>query len=246
MHPLHDIRGGRGVAPLPAIDGSETGGTTCGSRASEPKLNERCTVVVMGRTAVRALLGAGLLFGIFAMAAEVRAAGEVVVTVSPSEVVVGEPVEVLLRTFVPIEREGTLPQSNVREPYPAPSGFWNVLMPWDDYPFDVVAQHDGDADVAVQLARDLSDATLWRGTVSLPSAGTWTIWVRNFPGTEPGATTTVMVRPAGSAATASPPPDATTTGQASIDPRPVALIASLVGLVIGVLAAMAWKRRAAS
>lgn len=146
------------------------------------------------------------------MAAEVRAAGEVVVAVSPSEVEVGKPVEVLLRTFVPIEREGTLPQSSVREPYPAPSGFWNVLMPWDDYPFDVVAQHDGDADVAVQLARDPSDATLWRGSVSLPSTGTWTIWVRNFPGKEPGSTTTVTVRPGGSTATASPPPDATTTG----------------------------------
>lgn len=192
-----------------------------------------------------ALLGAGLLIGNLALAAEVRAAGEVVVSVSPSEVEVGEPVEVLLRTFVPIEREGTLPQSSVREPYPAPSGFWNVLMPWDDYPFDVVAQHDGDADVAVQLARDPSDSTLWRGSVSLPSAGTWTIWVRNFPGTEPGATTAVTVRPGGSNATGSPPSNAT-TGQASIDARPVALIAALVGLVVGVLATLAWRRRPAS
>lgn len=170
----------------------------------------------------------------------------VVVAVSPSEVEVGEPVEVLLGRFVPIEREGALPQSSVREPHPAPSGFWNVLMPWDDYPFDVDAQHDGAADVAVQLARNPSDATLWRGSVSLPSAGTWTIWVRNFPGKEPGSTTTVTVRPGGSAATASPPPDATTTGQASIDARPVALIAALVGLVVGVLAALAWRRRPAS
>lgn len=200
----------------------------------------------MERTAVRALLGAGLLVGTFAMAAEVRAAGEVVVAVSPSEVEVGEPVEVLLRTFVPIQREGVLPGTSPREPYPAPSGFWNLLYPWDDYPFDVVAQHDGDADVAVQLARDPSDATLWRGSVSLPSAGTWTIWVRNFPGKEPGATTTVTVRPGGSAATVSSPADATTTGQASIDARPVALIAALVGLVVGVLAALAWRRRSAS
>lgn len=198
----------------------------------------------MGRMAVCALLGAGLLVGNLALAAEVRAAGEVVVSVSPSEVEVGEPVEVLLRTFVPIEREGTLPQSSFREPYPAPSGFWNVLMPWDDYPFDVVAQHDGDADVAVQLVRDPSDSTLWRGSVTLPSAGTWTIWVRNFPGTEPGATTAVTIRPSGSNATASPSSNAT-TGQASIDARPVALIAALVGLVV-VLAALAWRRRPAS
>ncbi len=176
------------------------------------------------------------------MATEVRAAGEVVVAVSPSEVEVGEPVEILLRTFVPIERQGTLPRSSVREPYPAPSGFWNVLMPWDEYAFDVVAQHDGDADVAIQLARDPSDSTLWRGSVSLPSAGTWTVWVRNFPGKEPGSTTTVTVRPGGSGATASPPPNATTTGQASIEAGPAALIAALAGLVFGVLVARAWRR----
>jgi len=176
------------------------------------------------------------------MATEVRAAGEVVVAVSPSEVEVGEPVEILLRTFVPIERQGTLPRSSVREPYPAPSGFWNVLMPWDEYAFDVVAQHDGDADVAIQLARDPSDSTLWRGSVSLPSAGTWTVWVRNFPGKEPGSTTTVTVRPGGSGATASPPPNATTTGQASIEAGPAALIAALAGLVVGVLVARAWRR----
>jgi hypothetical protein len=214
-------------------------------RESEPKLNERCTVV-MGRIAVRALLGAGLLVGSLGMAAEVRAAGEVVLAVSPSEVEVGEPVEVLLRTFVPIQREGVLPGASPREPYPAPSGFWNLLYPWDDYPFDVVAQHEGDSDVPVSLARDASDATLWRGFVSLPKAGTWTIWVRNFPRKEPGSTTTVTVRPGGSAATASPPADATTTGQESITAAPAAVIGALVGIVVGVLAALAWRRRPAS
>jgi hypothetical protein len=115
-------------------------------------------------------------------------------------------------------------------------------MPWDDYPFDVVAQHDGDADVAVQLAR--LDALA--GQRSLPSAGTWTIWVRNFPGQEPGSTTTVTVRPGASAATAAPAPNATTTtGQASIEAGP-ALIAALVGLVVGALSARAWTRRPAS
>jgi hypothetical protein len=200
----------------------------------------------MGRIAVRALLGAGLLVGSLATAAEVRAAGEVVVAVSPAEVEVGEPVEVLLRTFVPIGRQGILPQSSAREPYPAPSGFWNVLFPWDDYPFDVVAQHAGDADVPVELARDPSDSTLWRGFASLPSAGTWTIWVRNFPGKEPGSTTTVTVRPGGPVATASPPPNTTPTGQSSIEAGPVALTAALVGLVVGVLVALAWRRRPAS
>ncbi len=72
--------------------------------------------------------------GSLALAAEVRAASEVVVAVSQSEVEVGEPIEVLLRTFVPIERQGILPQSSAREPYPAPSGFWNVLMRWRQRP----------------------------------------------------------------------------------------------------------------
>lgn len=194
---------------------------------------------------MRVLVSVGLLAVTLATASVARAAGEVVVAVSPSEVGVGEPVEVLLRTFVPIQREGVLPGTKPREPYPAPSGFWNLLYPWDDYPFDVVAQHDGDADVAVQLARDPSDSTLWRGSVSLPSAGTWTVWVRNFPGKEPGSTTTVTVR-GGSATTASLPPTATTTGQASIEAGPAALIAAVVGLVVGALAALAWRRRPAS
>lgn len=176
------------------------------------------------------------------MAAEVRAAGEVVLAVSPSEVEVGEPVEVLLRTFVPIQREGVLPGTSPREPYPAPSGFWNLLYPWDDYPFDVTAQHEGDSDIPVSLARDASDSTLWRGFVSLPKAGTWTIWVRNFPGKEPGSTTTVTVRPGGSDATTSPPVNATTRGPESIEAGPAALVGALVGLAVGAVA-LGWRRR---
>jgi hypothetical protein len=180
------------------------------------------------------------------MAVEVRAAGEVVLAVSPSEVEVGEPVEVLLRTFVPIGREGVLPGTSPREPYPAPSGFWNLLYPWDDYPFDVVAQHEGAIDIPVSLARDPSDSTLWRGFVSLPTAGTWTIWNRNFPDTEPGSTTTVTVR-GGSAATASPPPvNATTTGPTWITAAPATLIGALAGLVVGAILALAWRRRPTS
>lgn len=198
----------------------------------------------MGRIAVRGLLGFCLLVGSLSLASDVRAAGAVVVAVSPSEVGVGEPVEVLLRTFVPIERQGILPGTNPREPYPVSSGYWNVLIPWDDYPFDVVARHDGDADVPVILVRDPSDSTLWRGFVSLSSAGMWTIWVRNFPGQEPGSTATVTVRPGVSATTAAPASNATiTTGRATIEAGPAALIAALAGLV-GVLIALAWRRRA--
>jgi hypothetical protein len=181
------------------------------------------------------------------MAAEVRGAGEVVVTVSPSEVEVDEPVEVLLRTFLVVGRSDlSLPFESPIEPYPVASGVWNILYSWPDYPFDVVAQHEGDADVAVSLARDPADSTVWRGSVSLPSPGMWTIWVRNFPGKEPGSTTTVTVRgESAPTATASPPSNAT-TGQASIEAGPAALIAAIVGLVVGVLGALAWRRRPAS
>ena len=223
-------------------------GTARWSQQSEPGLNERCTVVVMGRAAVRALLGAGLLAGSLAMAAGVRAAGEVVVAVSPSEVEVGEPVEVLLRTFRIIDQSDlSLPFESPIEPYPVASGAWNILYSWADYPFDVVAQHEGDTDVRVALTRDPSDSTLWRGTMSLPSAGTWTIWVRNFPDKEPGSTTTVTVRPGRSAPAASPPPvSAPTTGTASVEAAPAAFIGVLVGLVVGALVAFAWRRRPTS
>jgi hypothetical protein len=200
----------------------------------------------MVRTAIRALVVVGVLAASLVIAGGARAAGEVVLAVSPSEVGIGEPVEVLLRTFVPIGREGTLPQSRAREPYPAPSGYWNVLFPWDDYPFDVVAQHEGDADVPVRLARDPSDSTLWRGFVSLPGPGTWAIWVRNFPGKEPGSTTMVTVRPGGSAASAPSIPvnaAASATGTVAIEAGPAALIGGFLGLVVGVLLARAWRRR---
>ena len=198
------------------------------------------------RRTVRVFVSVGVLAVTLATVSVARAAGEVAAAVSPSEVRVLEPVEVLVRTFVPIQREDVLPGPSPRGPYPAPSGFWNLLYPWDDYPFDVVAQHEGDPDVPVSLARDPSDSTLWRGFVSLPKAGTWTIWVRNFPGKEAGSATTVTVRPGGSAATASPPPNATTTGQAASEAASAALIGALLGLVGGALLAMAWRRRPTS
>jgi hypothetical protein len=202
----------------------------------------------MVRTSFRVLMGAVLLVVSLATALEARAAGDVVVTVSPSVVGVGEPVEVLLRTFLPIERAGTLPQSSAREPYPAPSGYWNVLFPWDDYPFDVVAWRENDRDIAIALARDPSDATLWRGMVSLPAAGTWTIWVRNFPGRQVGSTTTVTVHPGQLAGTPSSAATAATSGTRAaptIGPGPAALVGILFGLGVGALLAELRRRRAA-
>ena len=186
------------------------------------------------------LFGLGLLIGSLATATVARAAGEVVLAVSPSEVVVGEPVEVLLRTFRVVDgSELSLPFESPMAPYPVSSGVWDILYSWADYPFDVVAQHSGDPDVAVKLARDPSDSTLWRGTTSLPSAGTWTIWIRNFPGKEPGSTATVNVRPGGSASM-SP------TATSSIEAGPAALLGGLAGLVFGAAAMLVWRRRLAS
>jgi hypothetical protein len=148
---------------------------------------------LVGLMAVRTALAIGLLAGTLALATEVRAAFEVVVSASPSEVQVGEPLEVLIRTFIPVQRN-ILDVGEPREPYPAPSGLWNVLYPTEDYPFDVVAEHEGGSEVAVTVVRDPSDSTLWRGIVSLPSAGTWTIRVRNFTAGAPGATTVVHAR----------------------------------------------------
>jgi hypothetical protein len=201
----------------------------------------------MGRTTVRALLATGLLVTSLATAAEVRAAGHVVVAVSPAEVDVGEPVEVLVRTFLVVDGSDlSLPFEAPIAPYPVPSGVWDILYSWTDYPFDVVAQHEGDPDVQVPLARDPSDSTLWRGTVTAPSPGTWTIWVRNFPGREPGSTSTVTVRPGAAVTESSPRGDATTTIPGSIEAGSTALIGGLVGLFVGVVIALGWRRRRAS
>lgn len=170
------------------------------------------------------LVGTGLLVLMLATTGGVLAAGQVVVSASPSEVRVGQAVEILARTFLPIQREGTLAVSDPLEPYPGPSGLWNVLYPWDDYPFDVVAQHEDGTELGVTLARDPSDSTLWRGFVSLPKAGPWTVWVRNFPGKEPGSTTVVRV--------GDPPPGSIGWGPAA-----------LAGVLLGLLGGFAVARR---
>jgi hypothetical protein len=104
---------------------------------------------------------------------------EIAVSVSPAEGVVGRPVEVLVRTFVPFGRDAIdLPVPSV--PYPAPSGFWNVLYPVADYPFDLAAVAEDGTTVAVFISRDPADATLWRGTFTPPKDGMWTISLRQF------------------------------------------------------------------
>jgi hypothetical protein len=174
-----------------------------------------------------AFLGIGLLVATLAAPERAQAAGEVVVSASPSEVVVGEPVELLVRTFLVVElSELSVPFEAPVQPYPVPSGVWNILYSWQDYPFDVVAQHPDGSELRVTLARDPSDSTLWRGSVSLPKAGAWTVWVRNFPGKEAGSTTVVTV--------GAPPPGSISWGAS-------ALAGALLGLVGGY--AVARRRR---
>jgi hypothetical protein len=129
-----------------------------------------------------------------------------------------------------------------------PSGVWNILYHWPDYPFDVVAQHEDGTEVGLTLARDPTDATLWRGVVSLPKVGTWTIWVRNYQQRGPGSTSVVTVRAGPAAATApSVPvkPSLTSTGATSIESGPAALGGALVGLVVGAVLARGLRQRPA-
>jgi hypothetical protein len=124
-----------------------------------------------------------LLCGVLATKSAV-AAVEVAVSVSPSEGIVDRPVEVLVRTFVPIGA-GDLDLPIPSVPYPAASGLWSVLYPIADYPFDVVANSPAGANLQIALTRDSEDASLWRGTFTPRSSGEWTIVVRNFPTLEP-------------------------------------------------------------
>lgn len=107
------------------------------------------------------------------------AALEIAVSVSPATGIVGHPVEVLVRTFVPVNGDAIdLPPPSMG--YPAPSGQWNVLYPID-YPFDVVARSPTGDELTINLARDNTDASLWRGSFTPTVAGQWSIVMRNFP-----------------------------------------------------------------
>ena len=174
----------------------------------------------------------GLLVEMLATAGAVRAAGDVVVSVSPSSVPLGQPVEVLVRTFRVVGTgDLSLPFETPIQPYPVPSGVWNVLYSWADYPFDVVAQHEDGSEVRLTLARDPTDSTLWRGVVSFPASGTWTVWIRNFQHKEPGSTA-VVTAVAGPAASAGTPSGATTTTSA-LGTASAAIVAALLGLLSG-------------
>lgn len=176
----------------------------------------------------RVLVGSGLLAATLATAAIVRASGWVVLSASPPDVRVGQPVEVLLRTFATMLPDDKLVDlSTPIAPFPGHADLWNVLYPWKDYPFDVVAQHEDGTEIPVKVVRDPVDSTLWRASLTLPKAGLWTIWVRNF-GQEPGVTTVVKAEP--------PSP-------ASIEPGPTALVGVVGGLLVGLLGGFLVGRR---
>lgn len=153
------------------------------------------------------------------------AALEVAVSVSPANGVVGSPVEVLVRTFAPIGMDGIdlpLPSSA----YPAPSGLWNVLYPFD-YPFDVIARSPAGEEVEIDLVRDGSDASLWRGSFTPTMPGKWSVVMRNFPSYAP-----IRLEVAAS--------------EPSFSTLPIVLAALLGGLVVGLLVGRAIRRSPAS
>ena len=204
---------------------------------------------------MRVLASVGLLAVTLATASAARASGDVVVSVSPTSVVVGQSVEVLVRTFRVVDRgDLSLPFESPLEPYPVPSGVWNILYPWPDYPFRVVAEHEDGSRVDVPIMRDPSDATLWRGATILTEPGAWTIKVLNaesgLPGATPasGSTSLVTVRrgpPAAPASSAPINPPSTATGATSIEAGPAALVGALVGLVVGAVLARGLRQRPA-
>jgi hypothetical protein len=162
-----------------------------------------------------------LLFGGLSIQSAV-AAVEVAVSVSPAEGIVGRPVEVLVRTFIPMGAGDELPVPSV--PFPVASGIWNVLYPIADYPFDVVANSPSGTRVQVALTRDSEDASLWRGTFIPPTGGDWTIVLCNFPTLEP-----IPIRVVEDA---SSPPVAM-----------VGVVALLAGLLVGVVLGRVTRRR---
>ena len=190
----------------------------------------------MRRLRSRVALNTGLLVVALCSPTSARTAGDIVVSVSPASASVGEPVEVLIRTFLPVDKSGlTLPAESPIEPYPVPSGVWNVLYPWADYPFDVVAQLSDGTEVHVPVARDPSDSTVWRGIAILPKAGSWSVWVRNFQHKEVGSTAQVLVR-VEPAASSPAPALVPAPARPSIDGSRAWLI--FVGLLLGLAAGL--------
>ena len=123
---------------------------------------------------VRAAVVMSITFGVLT-AQPIAAAMDVAVSVSPTTGVVNRPVDVLVRTFLPInENEIDLPRPSLA--YAVPSGLWDVL-----YPFDVIAKSPTGDEVQIEMVRDGADASLWRGSFTPTIPGEWSVVMRNFP-----------------------------------------------------------------
>lgn len=152
-----------------------------------------------------------------------------VLTLSPERPGVGEPAEVLIRTF------GTYGPTAVGSidhdgPIPAPSD--SVLVLWGtEYPFQLLAVGAAGERIDIEVHRDSADASLYRGVVAFPSPGEWTLRLPQFPGPDdaPGIRLAVTV------ADRAPP-----TGEDGIG----LALAAILGVVAGAGAVMATRRRA--
>ena len=167
------------------------------------------------------------------------AALEVVVAVSPREPVAGERAEVLIRTFVPFEREDLhLDVPEPDEPMPVGGRFWAVLYaPRGDYRFQVATSRgDGRWD-PISVVRDPGDATLYRGTFVFHEPGDWTVRVRNT-----GTEFAIHVKPHRASATEPGqgrlPTTDSTSGPTAAAPRPLVALLSAAVIVLGGIGAL--------
>ena len=170
-----------------------------------------------------------LLVGAHVASYRASAAMWAVLSVSPEVPTVGKPAEVLIRTFGTYSSEEVGPIVH-DGPVPAPSGFTLIL--WGvPYPFRVVALGPGGQAVDVNVHRDPTDASLYRGEVAFPAAGAWTLQLPQFNGPEdaPGIRLAVTV--------ANGPPPAG-------DPAMVA-IAGAIGALAAAVTLGLLRRRAA-
>ena len=138
--------------------------------------------------------GSLLITGIVASAVAAGGASAamwVALTSSPERPTVGEPAEVLIRTFATFGSD-SLGEIINDGPIPAPSGFALVL--WGvDYPFELVAQGPRGESLAIEVRRDHADASLYRGEVAFPSPGAWTLQLPQFAGSADTPAITLVV-----------------------------------------------------
>jgi hypothetical protein len=190
-----------------------------------------------GRVARHSLLAVAVVISVLAAADPTFAAMWAVLTLSPERPAAGERAEVLIRTFATYgpDAVGSLGHDG---PIPAPSD--SVLVIWGvDYPFQLVALGPDGHHIDVEVHQDPADASLYRGAVTFPSAGDWTLRLPQFPGPEdaPGIRLAVTV------AERAPP-----VGEAAPPIGDMAQLAAAAGLgaIAGLGVALALRRRASS